>query len=74
MRTLLNTGLVRAEISVKLSLQSKLGDPMRRSLEQSLPKINAVRAKAIITFEVSLFNKLGAIIALEAWMRGNDWQ
>ncbi|GFS42829.1 hypothetical protein Acr_00g0081930 [Actinidia rufa] len=65
LRTLLNTGLARVEISSKLSLQSKLGDLLCRSSKQSLPKTNASRAKAIITSELSLFSKLGIITVLK---------
>ena len=57
MQTLLSTTLARAEISVKLSLQSKLRAPLCRSTEQSLSMTNDVRAKAIVSSEVSLFNK-----------------
>ncbi|GFZ11577.1 hypothetical protein Acr_22g0009750 [Actinidia rufa] len=35
------------------------------SLEQSLPKATAVRAKAIVITELLLFNKLGTITMLE---------
>ncbi|GFZ14460.1 hypothetical protein Acr_24g0006500 [Actinidia rufa] len=61
----LYTGLARGEISVELSLQNKLGEPPRRSSEKSLSKTTIVRAKTIVTFELSLFNKLGIIIVLE---------
>ncbi|GFY81823.1 growth-regulating factor 3 [Actinidia rufa] len=55
----------RAKISAELSLQSKLGEPPRRSLEQSLPKTTTVRAKALVTSGLSLFSKLGIITAME---------
>ena len=45
--------------------RAKLREPLRQSSEQSLPKTIAVRAKAIVTFELSLFSKLGIITALE---------
>ena len=65
MRTLLNTGLARAENSAKLSLRSKLGDLPHWSSVQSLPKTTTVRAKAIVISALSLVNKLGIIIAID---------
>ncbi|GFZ03798.1 hypothetical protein Acr_16g0004220 [Actinidia rufa] len=58
-------GLAKVEIAAELSLQSKLGEPPRRNLEQSLSKTTVVRVKAIVTFKASLFIKLRIIIALE---------
>ena len=45
--------IARTEISVKLSLQSKLGDLLHWSSNKSLSKTNVVQAKAIVTSEVS---------------------
>ena len=57
------TGLAKTNNSAELSLSSKLGDLLRRSSMQTLPKIGIVRAKAIITLELSLLSKLGKATA-----------
>ncbi|GFZ14587.1 hypothetical protein Acr_24g0007770 [Actinidia rufa] len=54
-------GFVRAEASIKLSLWSKLGGPLR----QSSVNTSTVRPKAIATSELSLFSKFGRITTLE---------
>lgn len=59
------SGLTRAEISAKLSLWRKLGVFSRLSLVQVLLKTNHVRAKAIITFKLSLFSKPRRVTVLE---------
>ncbi|GFY89458.1 hypothetical protein Acr_06g0013980 [Actinidia rufa] len=45
--------------------RAKLGEPPRQNLEQSLPKIVTIQAKAIVTSEISLFSKIRIITALE---------
>ncbi|GFZ15027.1 hypothetical protein Acr_24g0012170 [Actinidia rufa] len=62
MQTLFNTSLARVEVPIKLSLRSELGGPLCRSSEQSLSKINIVRAKAFVTYKVPLLNELGTIL------------
>ena len=74
-QTLLSTGLARVEIFVKLSLQSKLGNPLRQSSKESVSKINDVRVKVIVISEVSLFSKIRTITALKLGreaMAGDD--
>ncbi|GFS34528.1 aldehyde dehydrogenase 6B2 [Actinidia rufa] len=57
-----DSGLAKA--STELSLWSKLEGPLRRSLVQTLPNTRTVRAKAMITFELSLFRKFRRITTL----------
>ncbi|GFY87209.1 hypothetical protein Acr_05g0008480 [Actinidia rufa] len=54
-----------AEASAELSLLSNLDSLLRLSSVQSRPKTTVVRAEAIVSAELSLLSKLGAITALE---------
>ena len=58
-----DSGLARAGTATELSLWSKLGGSLHRSLVEILPSIDTLRAKAIITFELSLFNKFDRVTA-----------
>ena len=57
-----DSGLAKA--STELSLWSKLEGPLHRSLVQTLPNISTVRAKAMVTSELSLFSKFRRITTL----------
>ena len=62
---IIDSDLAKTEVSTELLLWSKLGGPLCRSLMQTLLNTTTVRAKAIITSVLSLFNKFGGITALE---------
>ncbi|GFY86080.1 hypothetical protein Acr_04g0008180 [Actinidia rufa] len=62
---MIDSGLARAGVSADLSLWSKLDGPLRRGLVQTLPNIAIVRAKAIVTSELSLFSKIEGITTIE---------
>ena len=63
--TITYSGLARVESSTELSLWSKLEGPLRQSSVQTVPNTSIVRAKTIVTFELSLFSKFGRITMLE---------
>ena len=63
--TMTECGPVRVRVFIELLLPSKLGGLLRWSSVQILPNTDTVRAKVIVTSELSLFRKFEKITALD---------
>ena len=72
MRILFDTGLARAEVPTITT--EREWRPSVSELGAVTTQTIAFYAKAIITFEAPLLSKLGTVIALKVWTKGNDWQ